>query len=116
MTSRKACNHCGMCCLSTTCQLGQVFFHVSMDDMCPAIEQTGITYQCGLITHTEKYFETLIGQEEWKHKVIKHWLSDILGIGLGCTNDDAGGLSSSIDDADLDDLLLKATEAIGAEA
>jgi len=80
------CTHCGQCCLSTTCALGQVIFLVKEDEICPAIEIEEGLYHCGLVCNTSYYVSKLVGNEKWKIGFMNELFKKLIGIGEGCTN------------------------------
>ena len=80
------CNHCGQCCLSITCALGQAIFLVAENAVCPAIEIDNESCYCGLICNIAHYTKSLIGEEQWKTDFLKELFVKLIGIGEGCTN------------------------------
>ena len=81
------CSHCGICCLSITCQVAQVFFKISEEALCPALEQETRLYYCGLIRNSHKYVDNLVGTEEWKAQYFSLMFGQWLGIGRGCDSE-----------------------------
>lgn len=80
----ESCTHCGQCCLSIACQLGQVLFKMKEVVLCPALEEDNGLYYCGLISNTSKYVNDLVGNEEWKALYLSQAFGRLLGIGYGC--------------------------------
>ena len=101
----KPCTRCGLCCQSVTCELGQIILHVDAHTLCPALEEQDGEYFCGFITRTGKFFSSLVDSEAWKEDLMRHWVSQILGIGYGCTNEAKGGQGKSLTTGDLDNIL-----------
>lgn len=54
-----ACNHCGLCCLSTPCQQVKELLGYADRQQCPALEwadDNPVASRCGLLAHPERYF------------------------------------------------------------
>ena len=85
------CNHCGECCLTITCALGQAIFLIKEEDVCSAIETENGLYFCGLISNTNNYISKLVGTEEWKIDFMREFFVKLVGIGVGCTNGEKTG-------------------------
>ncbi len=82
----KLCTHCGECCLTITCALGQAIFLIPETDVCPAIMTEDVLYYCGLISHTADFVHRLVGTEQWKIDLMHDVFVKLIGIGIGCTN------------------------------
>ncbi len=85
------CKHCGECCLTMTCALGQAIFLIKEEDVCPAIETENGLYYCGLISNTKTYVSKLVGVEQWKVDFMRDLFVKLVGIGVGCTNGERTG-------------------------
>ena len=95
--TKNPCNHCGECCLTITCALGQAIFLVKEGDVCPAIETENGLYYCGLISNTVNYVSNLVGTEQWKVDFMRELFVKLIGIGEGCTNGERTGKDHKLD-------------------
>ena len=48
------CNRCGQCCIKFPCPVGKFLFQQETG-RCPALEQDGDLFSCGLVTSPQKY-------------------------------------------------------------
>jgi hypothetical protein len=110
----KPCTHCGECCLTATCALGQAIFLIDEDAICPAIEvDENKLYYCGLINNTANYVSGLVGTDQWKIDLLHGVFAKLIGIGIGCTNGERTGKEHKIDKTLLD-LVKETIEEKGA--
>lgn len=73
------CSHCGLCCISTVCPVGQQLMGAPAAGPCPALEWEGDESRCGLLTHPERH----ISPEILPH-INRAALPEIMGSGVGC--------------------------------
>ena len=90
-TLKTKCTHCGECCMTITCSLGQAIFLIKEEEICPAIEIEGGLYYCGLISNTKQYISDLVGTEQWKVEFMSALFCKLVGIDIGCTNGEKTG-------------------------
>ena len=76
------CNGCGACCLAERCPLSVAAFGED-ESLCPAIEQEGLAFRCGLIVHPEQYLD-LGNVGGYEGDVF----AQLLGVGRGCDSQD----------------------------
>jgi len=50
----EACNRCGQCCMRYPCPIAQTMFDQTTGQ-CPALEQDGEQYGCGLVLNPQRY-------------------------------------------------------------
>ena len=80
------CNGCGLCCIAVQCPISVAVFGEA--SICPALEQAGNSWACGLVRNTAEYVPDIT---EWGGKTLTEAFALMLGAGLGCdgsTNED----------------------------
>lgn len=75
------CNGCGLCCLASLCDLGEEIFGHARGP-CPALEDIGDRYACGLVRSPERYAPEQA--EMHGAGALTLAAADMLGIGAGC--------------------------------
>lgn len=76
------CNGCGLCCLAELCPLAQLFFRQDRHGRCPALEDAGARYQCGLMARPAHYAPlraALVGED-----LLREAAAQFIGVGIGC--------------------------------
>jgi hypothetical protein len=72
------CNGCGLCCLMQQCDLSIDLF--GRQARCPALEQAGGRYACGLVTRPDHH----LGVPIVAAPHFSHLFGDMLAVGEGC--------------------------------
>jgi hypothetical protein len=80
---RDPCNHCGLCCLMATCDLGQIVFDIPEKKHCPALVWTKEGSRCGLMTEPQKFMPTRAGIHG--PTKLRDAAKYLLGAGWGCS-------------------------------
>jgi len=57
------CNRCGQCCIKFPCPVGKLLFQ-QKTGRCPALEQDGDRFSCGLVANPQKYVPPSAGPVE----------------------------------------------------
>jgi len=73
------CSHCGLCCISKVCPVGQELMRVTEQGPCCALEWEGDESRCGLLTHPELYVAP-----EFLPRLNRAVMPEIMGSGVGC--------------------------------
>lgn len=79
------CNGCGLCCQRFLCPLASMVFQ-AIDGPCPALEDVGARYVCGLVEHSRRYAPVraaLVGP-----KALTAAAQHLIGVGVGCDTQD----------------------------
>ena len=73
-----ACNRCGACCMVSVCVLGYHVLKYTELGRCPALEQEGDEYLCGIIVHPERYTDRTMDAELREAALL------LIGHDMGC--------------------------------
>jgi len=75
------CNGCGACCVTALCPLG---VHVlgAQPGPCPALEDAGPMFGCGLVAHPERYAPVLAARHG--REALQQAAAYLVGVGSGC--------------------------------
>jgi hypothetical protein len=78
------CNSCGLCCMMTTCPVGNLVAGFAHGKPCPALEwPTPETSACGLLTTPAKHIPDPQKLAKWE-ALPPADLARLMGIGAGC--------------------------------
>ena len=72
------CNGCGMCCIAEQCGISVALF--GKQEVCPALEQAGRSWACGLVRNTAAHVPDI---GAWGGPVLTEAFGLMLGAGTG---------------------------------
>ena len=80
------CDQCGHCCLSERCSVSlKLFPAVAAEVVCPALEQIGGKYRCGIVANTAHYADEIgVDWQMSNYRDLAKRFSLLIGIGSGC--------------------------------
>jgi len=79
--TRDECSRCGTCCKSIPCGIALAL--LCDRSPCPALEEVGGIYQCGMMVKPSRYID-IGGADQWKDDFLGKMFADMLGAGMGC--------------------------------
>lgn len=100
------CNGCGLCCIATQCPVSVGLY--GERTICPALEQAGDSFACGLMVNPLVHIE---GMRDWSGPVMGEMFRLLIGADIGC---DGEGPGEVVTDAQRERIRNQAREKISA--
>ena len=75
------CNGCGRCCQEELCPLASFVF-LQIEGPCPALEDVGDRFSCGLVNHPERYAP--FRSAAMGRNALSRAATLMIGVGVGC--------------------------------
>lgn len=75
------CNGCGRCCQEELCPLASFVF-LQIEGPCPALEDVGDRFSCGLVNHPEQYAP--FRSAAMGRNALSRAATLMIGVGVGC--------------------------------